>query len=130
MMVLFLNNLYKIYSLAEIPECAVKIASNEVVLNQLVATLSCPSYNHFDHLVSTGGMLCLSFKYDDILLAYQPSLNLINNNLFLQTLRDDSQGHLVFCYSCSTSTHPYLSSKPVLSGILKCCTTSNCELLR
>ena len=49
-------------SLAEIPECHMKIASNKAVLKQLIAIMSCHDFREIAAMISMGGMLCLSYR--------------------------------------------------------------------
>jgi len=50
-------------SLAEIDGYEVKLASNKVVLSQLIAFLGCLRYSGFYHASAMGGILNLSFRY-------------------------------------------------------------------
>ena len=56
------SNEHNIISLAEIPECHLKIASNKAVLKQLVVMMSCSNYTQIAGMISMGGMLCLSHR--------------------------------------------------------------------
>ncbi len=51
-----------LFSLAEIPECRMQIASSKSILKQLVATLMTPIYNSIASLVAMAGMLCLAYR--------------------------------------------------------------------
>lgn len=50
------------YSFADIPECRLKIASEKDVLDQLLATLTCPTYAYIASLVAGAGLLCLAYR--------------------------------------------------------------------
>ena len=51
------------YSLAELPECRMEIASNKPVLEQLIAVITTKTYKYIASLVSVAGMLCLAYRY-------------------------------------------------------------------
>lgn len=53
----------RFYSLAEIPNCRVAIASRKDVLDQLLATLTSPTYTYIVSLVASAGLLCLAYRY-------------------------------------------------------------------
>lgn len=49
-------------SLAEIPRCRLAIASNPLLLRQLVGMMLTPSYKYIAPLVTIAGLLCLAYS--------------------------------------------------------------------
>ena len=49
-------------SLAELPKCRLAIASNEILLSQLLGVMMSPTYKYIAPLVIMAGLLCLAYS--------------------------------------------------------------------